>query len=40
MHVLKKKKDLRSINLSLHLRKLEREEQFKHKANIRKKVKQ
>ena len=36
MHSVEKKKDLRISNLSVHFRKLEKEEQFWPKANRRK----
>lgn len=36
MYMLEKKKDLISINLSVHLKKLEKEDYFEPKANIRK----
>ena len=39
MHSVEKKKDLRTSNLSVHFRKLEKEEQFWPKANRRKEIK-
>ena len=38
MCILEKKKDLKSINLSFHSRKLEKEEQTKLKASRRKEI--
>ena len=38
MCILDKKKDLKSINLSFHSRKLEKEEQHKLKASRRKEI--
>lgn len=39
MHSAEKKKDLKISNLSVHFRKLEKEEQFWPKANRRKEIK-
>ena len=39
MHSIEKKKDLRISNLSMHFRKLDKEEQFWPKANRRKEIK-
>ena len=39
MHSAEKKKDLKISNVSVHFRKLEKEEQFWHKANRRKEIK-